>query len=406
MLTRRTTRLALVAATALACTALTTAPPALAGNPASGASALSAELTAAWRITEGRGVTVAVLDTGVDQVQQLTGRLAVGPDYAPQANEDKSEGTTLAVGIAGSGSTSSGAFGQIGRAPEARILSVRVTPASSAGASHYFQDGVWQQNEARGIRYAVQHGAQVITLENLGYDDDAELLTAVSLAVTRGVVIVTSADGFGSTPNGAEYPASLPGVVNVSYLVLHGEQSPGKHEGPAAANTSVLLTAPANSLPVDGPGSEPYTMFNQESALAWAAGTVALIKSKYPHLAPALVVRALAQSAQDAPRGGYSTTTGFGLIDPLGALKAAGRLTALTQTVGSPTTAVQVYVGSSQNFGGGTRLPVIEAVHHSVARLAAYYALIGLGLVLLILAVVLMVRKPRSTTAVPPQSAV
>jgi hypothetical protein len=404
MLTRLATRLLVAAGTALAVTAVVATPPALAaagqraepaaGNPAGGASALRTELPAAWRMTQGRGVTVAVLDSGVDPVQQLAGRLTQGPDYAPLPHEDKSSGTTLAAGIAGSGSTSAGAFGQIGRAPQARILSVRVTGGGEAGSSRYLRDGVWQDNEARGIRYAVLHGAQVITIETAGYDDTAQLQQAVSFAVARGAVLITSSPRFGSSPNDVQYPAALPGVVNVSYLTLTGAQSPSGHERPAAANTSVLLTAPANDLPVDGPAGSSYVMFNSESALAWVAGTAALIKSKYPRLLPALVVRALAQSAQDATRGGYSTATGFGLINPLGALTAAGRLAGLGQTVGTPRSGVQVFVPPSNRFWS-LRLPAIVAVHHAAGKLDEYYGLIGLGAVLFLAGIAVLARRPR-----------
>jgi hypothetical protein len=404
MLTRSLARLLVTAGAALAATAVVAVPPAVAAageraepaaeaaNPAGGASALRSELTAAWRITKGRGVTVAVLGSGVDPVQQLTGRLVLGPDYAPLANEDNRVGTTLAAGIAGSGSPSAGAFGQIGRAPQARILSVRVTAGREAGSDRYFKDGVWQRNEARGIRYAVLHGARVITIETLGYDDSPQLEAAVSFAVARGVVIVTSAARFGSSPNDEQYPASLPGVVNVSYLVLTGEQRPVRSERPAAANVSVLLTAPANNLPVDGPGSQPYVMFNAESALAWAAGTVALIKAKYPQLAPALVVRALAQSAQDRAAGGYSVRTGFGLINPVGALRKAAALARLRAAAPAGEG-----VASSAVLAGGRRPGVIESVHHSAAKLELCYALLAAGAALLLLgalALVLALRRP------------
>jgi hypothetical protein len=65
---------------------------------------------------------------------------------------------------------------------------------------------------------------------------------------------------------------------------------------------------------------------------AWIAGTAALIKSAYPHLAPALVARAIAISARDHPRGGYNIKIGFGLINPFGALLAAGKLARLSAT--------------------------------------------------------------------------
>jgi hypothetical protein len=420
VLTRRMTRGLLTAGTALAVAALTAVPPAMAapgqgarhasvagagegagravaaGSPASGAGALSSELAAAWRITEGRGVTIAVLSTGAAPVQSLAGRLISGPDYAPLPNEVKTDGTLIADAIAGSGSTSAGAFGQIGRAPQARILSIRINGSTEPGASRYFKDGVWQRNEARGIMYAAQHGAQVIATDVTGGADSPALLSAVSYAVTRGAVVVVT--GPGSAP---QYPASLPGVVDVSYIALNGQTAPPKYEKPATASTSILVTTPDNELPVDGPGDTPYLMFNDFAGLAWAAGIAGLIKAKYPHLAPALVVRALAQSARDAPRGGYSTTAGFGLINPLGALHAAGRLASLTRTASSGT------VSSSAFLTRGPRLPAIEAVRHSAAKLDLYYALIALGVVLLLLAVVLAVRRPRATAAaVPGQAAV
>lgn len=122
---------------------------------------------------------------------------------------------------------------------------------------------------------------------------------------------------------------------------------------------------------------------------------MALIKAKYPHLAPALVVRALAQSAQDSPRGGYSDSSGFGLINPLGALKAAGRLAGLDETAGAASPGSQVSVRATDRFLTH-RLPVIDAVHHSAAKLDQYYALIGLGVLLLLIGIVILAVRPRA----------
>jgi hypothetical protein len=372
-----------------------------AGDPAAGASRLAAELQAAWRITKGRGVVVAVLSSGVVTVPGLTGKVRSGPDYAPLPDASMISGTVLADAIAGSGSTSAGAFGQIGRAPDARILGIRVTgQGTEPGAARDLRDGVWQAKLAQGIMYAARHGAQVIVDAVTGYATTPGLDAAVRYAVEHGAVIVVDATGFGKTPNATSYPASLPGVVSVSDTVLTGQTAPPRTSKATPAGDANLLTAPANVLPVTAPGDEPYEIFNQYSSLAWAAGTVALIKSAYPHLPPALVVRALAESATNGPADGYNPKIGFGLINPVGAVRAA-RLLANLQPTASGAGAMPAAV----RLASGPRPAVISAIHHSAARLESCAALITAGLVLVLLALVVWRRRLATVEAVTPAPA-
>ena len=113
---------------------------------------------------------MAVLSDGVNSTQaDLAGSVAVGPDYT-NTNETAStyvglQGTPIASLIAGHGSGTGGTSGVIGVAPQARILSVRVTldvrdPAlDSATTGAGLPDAI-----ATGIRYAVAHHAKVIDL--------------------------------------------------------------------------------------------------------------------------------------------------------------------------------------------------------------------------------------------------
>jgi hypothetical protein len=372
-----------------------------AGDPAAGASKLAAELQAAWRITKGRGVVVAVLSSGVATVPGLTGKLRSGPDYAPLPDASMISGTVLADAIAGSGSTSAGAFGQIGRAPDARILGIRVTgQGTEPGAARDLRDGVWQAKLAQGIMYAARHGAQVIVDSVTGYATTPGLDAAVTYAVKHGAVIVVDAASFGRTPNATSYPGSLPGVVSVSDTVLTGQTAPPRKSKATPAGDANLLTAPANVLPVTAPGDEPYEIFNQYSSLAWAAGTVALIKSAYPQLPPALVVRALAESATDGPADGYSPKIGFGLINPVGAVRAA-RLLANLHATASGAGAVP----ATARLASGPRPAVIDAIHHSAVLLESCAALMAAGLILVLLAVVVWRRRHAAVAAVTPAPA-
>ena len=139
------------------------------------------------------------------------------------------------------------------------------------------------------------------------------------------------------------------------------------------------MSAPGNTLFASGPAGGTFPVYNFFAADAWLTATAAFIKSAHPALPPALVARALAQSARDHPAGGYSLADGFGLIDPAGALTEAGKLSSLR-------TAAPVgpgVVAPATRLASGSAPGVIQAVHHSVWKLVGYSALILAGLIVL-----------------------
>ena len=177
MLTNRwRPRIALLAVAGLVSLAALPAAPALdaAAAPADGIQAkqqwvlsmLNAE--AAWSVTRGAGVTVAVIDSGVNpDVSDLSGSVITGPDYtgvttSPSSKNWGVHGTWMASLIAGHGHDG-GLSGVIGTAPAARILSIRVIPDRADphyGKYERERETVIQQSLADGIKYAVTHGAQ------------------------------------------------------------------------------------------------------------------------------------------------------------------------------------------------------------------------------------------------------
>jgi hypothetical protein len=364
--------------------------------PAAAKAQLYRELSQAWQITRGQGVTIAVLSTAIDAVSGLAGKLTQGPDYAPVPGAPATDGTILASLIAGSGPTGTNPFGPIGRAPGARILAEQVDDyGAGARGGKYLQDGTWQHLVAKAIRYAVNHGAGVIVNFELGYSDTPELDSAVAYALAKKVVVLGSDSVFGSNPNALSYPDGLPGVINFSGVALSGLPQP---RGPVRSpvNGSVLVAAPDNVLYATGPGNAPYYAFGLYATIAWVAGTVALLKSVYPGITPAQVERALAESASYHPAGGYNTTVGFGLIDPIGALHDAGALVKL----GSSAPPGPGTVGATGRFGVAAPA-VITAAHHATAKLAGYAAAVLAGLILLLLGVTLAVRRRRPAAGYP-----
>jgi type VII secretion-associated serine protease mycosin len=291
----------------------------------------------AWSVTRGGGVTVAVIDSGVNpHVSDLTGSVTTGPDYtgvstSPASRNWGVHGTWMASLIAGHGHDG-GFDGVTGIAPRARILSIRVIP--DRGDPHYAkyereQETVIQQSLADGIHYAITHGAQVISM-SIGYSaPSGTVRAALQQAYDHGVVVIASAGNSGgpSGPARADdapesFPADYPGVISVGAVNASGVVA-----GFSSDNLSVKVAAPGVNVPAQGRDGEYWLVSGTSPACALVAGVAALIKSKYPHLAPDLVASALTSTTTDRPAGGYNSQVGFGIVDAAAALTKAGRLT-------------------------------------------------------------------------------
>ena len=355
-------------------------------SPPSGAWArFASDLNAAQGLATGSGVTIALVSTGVDPAFIGGGKVITGPNYVfkPQASESQMLGTGFASFLVGAHGRSAGI------APGARILSLRTEPDSiEPGARAYYtntSDADEQANEARAIRYAAGHGAQVILTDWASPSEPStDLMSAVSYAVSRNVVIVTGAFPVSGASSRYLYPEGLPGVIGVVPVTLPGGTPPPATIG-AQHNNSVLISAPANEVP-----SANFTLLNFGTAMGFVTGTVALIKQRYPHISPALIARALAMSARYHPSGGYSTSAGFGVLDPYDAILDAGKLTGLAGTAPAGGSGA---VAAGGHFGTP---PAVTSALPPIGRAAyLYWGLIAAGAVLLVSGLALVVRRRR-----------
>jgi subtilisin family serine protease len=290
---------------------------------------------AAWSVTQGTGVTVAVIDSGVNpDVSDLKRSVITGPDFtgvttSPASQDWGVHGTWMASMIAGHGHDG-GFSGVIGIAPEARILSIRVIP--DRADPHYRKyereaETAIQQSLADGIAYAVAHGAQVISM-SIGYSAPSRIVRQeLQKAYDHGVVVVASAGNSGA-PAGSghleapeSFPANYPGVISVGAV-----KSSGAVAGFSSDNLSVQMAAPGVNVPAQGREGQYWSVSGTSPACALVAGVAALIKSKYPSLAPDLVATALTSTTRDRPSRGYDRQVGFGIVDAAGALARAGKL--------------------------------------------------------------------------------
>ncbi|WP_432535335.1 S8 family serine peptidase [Kineococcus arenarius] len=260
----------------------------------------------AWATTTGEGITVAVLDSGVDPTApDLAGRVLPGADFAT-GTDIGTHGTQVATVVAGAHGNGVGAAGV---APDVDVLPVRVcTPQGCSGNA-----------VAQGIVWAADHGADVVNLSLGGETYSAVTADAVGYALGKGVVVVAAAGNTGDQGNPVEYPASYPGVVSVSASGVDGGAAPW-----AQHNDAVDLSAPGEDVPAGGPASQGHQYFavsGTSFSAPQVAAAAALVHAVAPGMTPGQVEDLLRTTA--APRPSWPAGYGAGVLDVAAAVRAA-----------------------------------------------------------------------------------
>jgi len=347
----------------------------------------------AWQQSQGAGVTVAVIDSGVDgRVSDLTGQVTQGPDFTGVTTSPSNpnwgvHGTWMASLIAGHGHDG-GDSGVLGIAPRAKVLSVRVIPDKAdprySAYEHEPEDQI-QSSLAKGINYAVASGVQVISM-SIGYSaPSTEVRQALLNAVKRNVVVVASAgnsgDSAGTDHQGQapeSFPADYPGVISVGAV-----SNTGSVAGFSSDNLSVQVAAPGVNVPAQGRDGQYWYVSGTSPACALVAGVAALIKSRYPGLSPHLVANALTQTTTGRPSGKYDSQIGFGIVDAAGALASAGQMAGVSHAVSASAS-----MPGESHFGGGPLAVPAEPVRPRGNGSLILYAALGLTCLVLIAAAI------------------
>ncbi|MFD9488255.1 S8 family serine peptidase [Streptomyces sp. NPDC059991] len=284
----RSALLGAAVAAALACS-VGTAPAALADDMRSKQWYLDAmDADAMWKVSTGKGITVAVLDSGVRSEPELAGRVLEGRDFTGSGGSGKDSdghGTDMAVTISGSGASG----GVKGLAPDAKILSVRV-----AVKDHEF-GGMHRLAEA--IRYTADTDARVINISRAGdypgVKEKQELASAVDYALSKGKLIFAGSGNGGDKGNPVEYPAATPGVVAVGSVGTDGKLSKFSSTG-----SHVGLAAPGDKIPAHCSDGNGYCEARGTSyATALTSATAALIWSAHPGWTGNQVLRVMMETA-------------------------------------------------------------------------------------------------------------
>lgn len=277
----------------------------------------------AWQTTRGKGVTIAVIDTGIASVPGVFDQAVIGgtdvsgtgsPDgRTPLGAIDGNHGSWVASLAAGRGAADG--TGMIGVAPEANLLSISV--GFGAAARVPFTEQV-----AKGMRWAVDNGADIINLSfttnTLDWDkswDDAFLY-----AFEHDVVVVVAAGNRGSGTNIIGAPATIPGVLTVGGVDQTGTASLEA----STQGITIGIAAPSEGLRGVSADGEVARWNGTSGAAPIVAGIAALIRSAHPDIDAANVINRIIRTA--IPVEGVTRTPdplyGYGLIDAEAAVSA------------------------------------------------------------------------------------
>jgi type VII secretion-associated serine protease mycosin len=261
-------------------------------------------------LADGSGVTVAVIDSGVDAHHpQLAGAVRPGTDLLDSGDgtvDCVSHGTAVASIIA---ARPAAAISFRGLAPAAEILPVRVSEQQVLEAGPSGRT-VPAAGLAQAIRYAVGHGAAVINLSVVLYRDDRAVRAAVRYAVDRDVVVVAAVGNQHPEGDRVPYPAAYDGVLGVGAIGPDGARVPS-----SPAGSYVDIVAPGAQVTaatrVRGHGTYEGTSF----ATPFVSATAALVRQYWPGLPAAAVIRRILATADPTP-GGRGNEYGYGALNP------------------------------------------------------------------------------------------
>ena len=242
----------------------------------------------------GRGIKVAILDSGIDRRNSnLDGVQIQEIDLIGGSDISRGHGTAIASIIAGNEK------GQLGLSPSASLLSIRVLDSQGEGDSF---------TVAKGIIKAADQGAQVINLSLGGSSGGTVLKNAIEYAHQKGAVVVAAVGNEGV--EGVSYPAKFEKVIGVTSVDSNGRQSSFANYG-----EGVDIAAPGVGVFTAWENEEMVSFSGTSTATAFVSGALAAELSKNPNLSSDQVLDIIYKYSNESEKPGFDQYTGNGILN-------------------------------------------------------------------------------------------
>ncbi|MFE0351403.1 type VII secretion-associated serine protease mycosin [Streptomyces griseoluteus] len=262
-----------------------------------------------WKSSTGRGVTVALIDSGVDDsLPDLRGQVLDGKDFSSLRGDEHTDvaghGTSMAALIAATGALG-GVDASYGLAPGAKILPIRMIDNREVSGRI---DATTEYSEklTQAIRYAADSKAQIINMslalsDSVGRHDvgTPELAAAVKYALSKGKLLFAGVGNRGDKENLPSYPASTPGVVGIGAADQKARLADFSQRGPF-----VDMIAPGvDMVHACAKGTQLCKSQGTSDATAIASASAALIWSKHPDWTNNQVLRVMLNTLNKPANG-------------------------------------------------------------------------------------------------------
>jgi membrane-anchored mycosin MYCP len=265
------------------------------------------DFTQVWNLTRGNGITVAVVDSGVDATQvQLAGHVSSVDITHTMTRDCVGHGTAVA-GIIAAQDRRSHDLPFVGVAPGVHLVSVKFTNQDHIDGS--------DPNLTKAIRTATELHAKVINVSVTAPDTSA-LRSAVRYAQEHDAVVVAAAGNVTDQDKGTvgpAYPAAYPDVISVGSLSPDGTVADSTNTA-----TKASVSAPGKEVATTWPGGYAPNEEGTSFAAAFVSGTVALVRARHPNLDYKQVKSRIEATAD----GSVGAGSGAGMINPVLAVSA------------------------------------------------------------------------------------
>ena len=260
-----------------------------------------------WKITQGEGVKVAILDTGAATMHpDLKDRIIATKDFTGDGIEDANGHGTHCAGIV---AASQNGVGVVGVAPQAQLLIGKVLNDSGYGTLEWI---------AKGMEWAVEAGADIVSMSLGSRVGSDRLKEATAKVIGAGKILIIAAGNDGEGEDTVKYPGAYPDVICVGSINREMRRSKFSSTG-----RNLTLMAPGEKILSSYPPDQYARLSGTSMATPFVAGVAALILSKHrkqggktPCENQKQMYEHLVKVAVDAEDPGWDKNTGWGIVNP------------------------------------------------------------------------------------------